>query len=441
MGRLLRLAPIARDLLVENLMDGVLVLDLQHQIIDLNSRMVEIIQKMGMPLTRNDLLGRRTREVFTAWPDLIQRYYDLDEIHDELRLDMGEGLALDVHISLLRDSNGQPIGRLILTREITEKYRLQETLRLQSAALEAAANAVVITNREGIVQWVNPAFTTITGYPQEEIIGQNPRLLKSNKHDLAFYKNLWDTILAGQVWRGELINRRKDSSLYHEEQTITPVRNETGEITHFIAIKQDISNRKNAEESLRAINERLRTHIAEVEELQARLREQAIRDPLTGLFNRRYLDETLSRELARAGRQSAPVSIVMLDLDHFKRVNDAHGHQAGDIILRLLGDLLDDLVRAGDIVCRYGGEEFVVVMPGASLDVAAQRADEWRLAFGLLSVQYQGATLQTTLSAGVAVYPEHGRTADQLLHAADKALYQAKQSGRNRVVCWQTPSP
>lgn len=437
MGRLLQLAPIARDLLVENMMDGVLVLDTQHQIIDANTRFTEIIQKLGLPLTRNELLGRRTDEVFAVWPEIIQRYYNASEIQDELRLDVGDKLALDLHISPLRDSSGRLIGRLFLAREITEKYQLQETLRLQSAALQAAANAVVITDLEGAIQWVNPAFTTITGYTKEEAIGQNPRLLKSDKHEPSFYKNLWETVLAGQVWRGELVNRRKDGSTYYEEQTITPVRNEQDKITHFIAIKQDVSTRKQAEESLRNINERLRTHIMQVEELQERLREQAIRDPLTGLFNRRYLDEMLNRELARSERQSAPISLVMLDLDHFKKINDTHGHQAGDIILRLLGDLLDDLVRAGDIVCRYGGEEFVVVMPGAPLEIATHRAEEWRLAFGLMSVQYQGATLQTTLSAGVATYPQHARSAEQLLRAADQALYQAKQTGRNRVVGWK----
>ncbi|MBN2548486.1 MAG: PAS domain S-box protein, partial [Anaerolineales bacterium] len=191
MGRLLQLAPIARDLLVENMMEGVLVLDTQHQIIDVNIRFIGLLKKLGLPLTRSELLGRRTEDVFAAWPEIIQRYYDEDEIQDELRLEMGQKLALDLHISPLRDSSGRLIGRLFLVREITERYQLQETLRLQSAALEAAANAVVITDREGAIQWVNPAFTTITGYAKEDVIGQNPRLLKSDKHDPAFYKNLW----------------------------------------------------------------------------------------------------------------------------------------------------------------------------------------------------------------------------------------------------------
>ena len=122
-------------------------------------------------------------------------------------------------------------------------------MRLQSAALNAAANAIVITDRAGLIEWVNPAFSELTGYTAAEAVGRNPRdLVKSDQHDQAFYKNLWDTILSGQVWRGEIINRRKDGSLYTEEQTITPLRDLQGAITHFIAVKQDITERKRAEE-------------------------------------------------------------------------------------------------------------------------------------------------------------------------------------------------
>lgn len=431
------LVPVPRELLVENLLDGVLVLDAQHRIVDVNNRFVQIAKKMGLRVEKQSLLGRRTDEVFAAWPDLLERYYHVEEAHEEVRLPAGEDTILDLRISTLRDAKGRPIGRLILIRELGEQQRMQEQLKLQGLALEAAANAIIITNRDGVIQWVNPAFTRITGYSAEEAIGQTPRILKSNQHGAAFYEDMWGTLLLGRVWRGEIVNRCKDGRLYTEEQTITPVRNEKGEITHFIAIKQDITARKEAEDSLRRLNENLRAYIIQVEELQGQLREQSIRDPLTGLFNRRYLEETLERELARAGRLSMPVAIVMLDIDHFKEINDAHGHDAGDVVLRLLGDLLDDLVRSEDIACRYGGEEFVVVMPGASAEIGRQRAEEWRLAFAVMHTAYQGVDLHATLSAGVAAYPAHGKTAGALLRTADRALYKAKEAGRNCVVVWR----
>jgi len=168
--------------------------------------------------------------------------------------------------------------------------------------------------------------------------------------------------------------------------------------------------------------------------LQKKLEEQAIRDSLTGLYNRRFLDETLTRELSRAERDKYSVSIVMLDLDHFKMFNDTYGHEVGDLMLKHLGKLLSSQVRAGDIACRFGGEEFVVVMPKASLSVAKQRANDWRMKFESQILIHEGEVLNATLSAGVAVYPVHGATSEELIRKADQAMYAAKAAGRNLVI-------
>jgi diguanylate cyclase (GGDEF)-like protein len=168
--------------------------------------------------------------------------------------------------------------------------------------------------------------------------------------------------------------------------------------------------------------------------LQKELEEQAIRDPLTGLYNRRFLDETLSRELSRAERDKYSVSVVMLDLDHFKVFNDTYGHDIGDLMLRQLGKLLTAQVRAGDIACRFGGEEFVVVMPKASLAVAKQRTNDWRSKFESQVLIHEGEVLNATLSAGVAVYPMHGTTSEEIIRKADQAMYAAKSAGRNQVM-------
>jgi len=168
--------------------------------------------------------------------------------------------------------------------------------------------------------------------------------------------------------------------------------------------------------------------------LREALREQSIRDPLTELYNRRYMEEALFQQLSRVTRQVLPLGLIMIDIDHFKNFNDTHGHAAGDALLRELGQFLKNHVRNEDIACRYGGEEFLLIMPDASLEAAHQRAVLLQQEAKKLRVQDAGQSLQgITLSLGVAVYPEHGRSVDSLLRAADAALYRAKQEGRDRV--------
>jgi len=199
---------------------------------------------------------------------------------------------------------------------------------------------------------------------------------------------------------------------------------------------QEIAERKRIEQTLRDTNEQLEFHVREIEKLHEILREQAIHDSLTGLFNRGYLQETLIREIHRAERETIPVSVIMMDIDKFKSVNDSFGHKAGDLMLEALGKLLIANSRGQDIACRYGGEEFVLVMPGASLETAHERAETIRNAFGNLRIKYQDAELHATLSLGIAAYPNHGSNGDELLNHADQALYQAKEAGRDRVVLY-----
>ncbi|MBZ5637701.1 MAG: diguanylate cyclase [Acidobacteriia bacterium] len=182
------------------------------------------------------------------------------------------------------------------------------------------------------------------------------------------------------------------------------------------------------------VAERLALAIANLR-LQETLRDQSVRDPLTGLFNRRYMEETLQRELYRASRRGVDLSLVMLDVDHFKTTNDRYGHEAGDALLRELGGWLASQLRQGDVACRYGGEEFVLILPGASLDAGRARAERLREAVKVLRVRHRGVLLDPfTLSLGVAVHPQHGSSGDELLRAADAALYRAKAEGRDRVI-------
>ena len=169
---------------------------------------------------------------------------------------------------------------------------------------------------------------------------------------------------------------------------------------------------------------------------QADLQEQAVRDALTGLYNRRYLDETLERELARAMREGEPISFVMLDIDHFKQINDNFGHNEGDAVLQKLAALLLSHTRVEDIVCRFGGEEFLIVLPGVTSEIAFQVAERWRKSFVGLTMPFEPIEIKVTLSCGISEFPTDGNTKEGLISAADKALYRAKQTGRNRVVIW-----
>jgi diguanylate cyclase (GGDEF)-like protein/PAS domain S-box-containing protein len=217
---------------------------------------------------------------------------------------------------------------------------------------------------------------------------------------------------------------------------VTPLYDRDHRISGRLLVFRDVTERKQIEKRLRSINDQLQGQLIEIGILQSKLREQAIRDPLTNLFNRRYLEETLDRELSRASRESYPVCIIMIDLDHFKQINDTYGHEAGDLVLKAIALNLSEQSRRGDFACRYGGEEFVVVMPNISLTTAYERAVHLQQLLTSLRVPYELYELHVTLSIGIACYPQHGTTRDVLLRAADQAMYGAKEAGRDHILAY-----
>ena len=189
-------------------------------------------------------------------------------------------------------------------------------------------------------------------------------------------------------------------------------------------------------EALRQGENTLKQQLTEIQNLQEKLQEQAVRDPLTGLYNRRFLDTIVARELARCEREGLHLTVMMIDVDHFKKVNDTYGHPGGDEVLKKLATLLLDKVRVIDVACRYGGEEFLLMLPSMSPEFAIVRAEQCREAFAQANVEFDGQTIQATMSVGIAIYPQHGNTLAELTRCADVALYQAKEAGRNRVVLY-----
>jgi diguanylate cyclase (GGDEF)-like protein len=297
----------------------------------------------------------------------------------------------------------------------------------RDAIIERMSDGVLVVDAQDRIVDLNPAAMELLGVASNSIGQPAPGLLEK-----------WPAILASchnaDGFQAEIALDPGASRF--ADLRVSPLRDRRGRVTGRLLVIRDISQRKQTEAAVRMANQRLQEQLAEINELHAKLREEAIRDALTTLFNRRYLDETLPRELSRAARDRFPLSVVMLDVDDFKQLNDKYGHEAGDTILKAIGPFLRAQIRAGDIACRFGGEEFVVVMPNTPAETACQRADAWRDWFGQLVTTFRQCQLQGTISVGVAAFPEHGQTAAELLRAADMALYAAKSAGRNQVVAW-----
>jgi diguanylate cyclase (GGDEF)-like protein/PAS domain S-box-containing protein len=278
---------------------------------------------------------------------------------------------------------------------------------------------------------------------QNRIVDINPAMENFVEGQISFYigKNAFDVF---QPWMKKIdlvpdgtetrveLKVPKDPSRYLDLQ-VTPLHDRSRLLNGRLMVFRDITERKQVERRLRYVNDRLQGQLIEIGLLQSKLREQAIRDPLTNLFNRRYLEETLDRELSRAAREMYPVCIIMSDIDHFKRINDTHGHEAGDLVLKAIAEVLSEYSRRGDFACRYGGEEFVIAMPNINLETAYERAENLRQSLNLLRVPYEYDSLSVTISMGIACFPENGQTRGSLLRAADQALYAAKEAGRDHI--------
>lgn len=324
----------------------------------------------------------------------------------------GEAFAIELSISTL-PLNGQ-LHAMGIIRDISERKQAQARDRLLVAALEAVDNGVVITDAQARIEWCNAAFGALTGYTRAESIGYRPEeLVKSGLQSQVFYEAMWRPLLGGDTWRGEVVNKRKDGSLYDEELVITPVKDEAGVTRHFVAVKQDISTRKRMEAELRA---------------------SATTDFLTGLSNRRHFMSCMEEQLARAQRQVTLHTVVlMVDLDHFKHVNDTYGHATGDALLRHVAGLMREDLRKIDSVGRMGGEEFAFILPGNDLAGGRALAERLRQKIEATPLVLHAQVIEMTVSIGMAAMLASDSRADQALVRADQALYRAKTGGRNRV--------
>lgn len=548
--QLLKVVPIARYTLVEGMTDGVIVLDDQKIIVDINPAILRLLK---MPHT--SLIGKSVEDAFESRPEIAGLCCVKENAHSEIQWSLDPLQVFDLQITVLRGKDEQIEGWLLIWRDITElkiaqkilaeseqrygylletaafpvvissmidntvlyanqrttelfemegpaigqsvpyyyqdlndraallkalaenehvnnyevgfktrtgrlvwalisaniiefnghpaiftainditgRRKLEQDMRNLQRAVEQSASTVVITDINGDIVYVNPAFTLTSGYEASEALGKNPRILKSGHQSTDYYRTMWSTITNNEAWKGNFRNVRKDGSLYWESATISPIRDLEGNITGYLAVKEDITQRKEAEEELQRLNAELNVQLNRNQELSEILREQAIHDPLTNLYNRRYLQETLPREFSRAQRENYPISILMVDIDHFKSFNDTHGHDAGDMVLKALADTLMEGTRAEDIVVRYGGEEILVILINTPSGIALDRAEALRAAISQKTVLFAGVNLRVTVSIGAATYPASGDTPEEVIRASDLAMYRAKDAGRNCV--------
>ncbi|MBI3168274.1 MAG: diguanylate cyclase [Chloroflexi bacterium] len=291
--------------------------------------------------------------------------------------------------------------------------------------VENMQDGVIVVDTQNRIVDVNPSALRGLNWQQSSPVGRNVEEL------LDTWFEQFSNLPVHLYVQTEV--RAANSPETYFDLRVEPIMDKKKILTGRLIVFRDITRQKMAEKALLGAHDRLRLHLKEIELLHEELREQALRDPLTGLFNRRYMEETLERELSRAARDDISIGVCMADIDQFKSFNDQHGHKAGDLVLKELANIFITYSRAGDVVCRYGGEEFLILLPGADLGVTARRAEDWRRAFEQLKIEFEGKTLSTTLSLGVAVFPHQGHTSDELLKLADDALYLSKHNGRNQV--------
>ncbi|NWG86700.1 MAG: EAL domain-containing protein [Hydrogenophilaceae bacterium] len=308
------------------------------------------------------------------------------------------------------DKSGMARSMLGTTQDITDSKRLEERLRLAAQVLASTKDGVMITSPQGRIIEVNAAFSKIMGYSAEEVVGQNPRMWKSERHPPQFYQELWASLNRTGHWQGELWNRRKNGEIFPAWQTISAVRNEGGQLTHYVSVFSDISG---------------------IVQSQAELAHLAHHDPLTDLPNRLLFLDRLHQALSHAKREQSQLALLFLDLDRFKHINDSLGHLVGDELIQEVAKRLNDTLRQDDTRARMGGDEFILM-----LENLRNEQDAAHLADKLLQVlaepyRVRGHELYVTASIGISLYPRDADTPEALVSNADAAMYRAKAAGRN----------
>ncbi|MCP8466871.1 EAL domain-containing protein [Pseudomonas sp. ZM23] len=378
------------------------------------------------------LPGDRLSDDFLLWENRLHpedhdtalaAYQDhIDGLSEQLdcvyRIRHGDGSYRWVHARgrVERDVDGTALRMTGVSRDITRQRSNEDHLRQAAAVFEATQEGLLVTDSRGVIVHTNPSFSRITGYDARDVLGLQPSILKSGRQDAAFYRRMWETLQNEDVWSGEIWNRRKSGEVYPQWQHIRAVRNDQGELTHYVAVFSDLSSLKRSQHELDFL---------------------AHHDPLTALPNRLLLRERIEQALARAEREQGGGALLVIDLDHFKHINDSLGHSTGDLLIKAVAERLQGCLDERCSLARLGGDEFAVILESPQQQHAsslAQRLLETMNAPFMVN----GQTIYMSVSLGVSLFPEDARNVDHLMQHADAALFQAKASGRS-LYAFYTP--
>lgn len=330
----------------------------------------------------------------------------------EHRIILPDGSERHVHErgEVQRDEFGNPSGMVGTVQDVTEIKSYERHIELSTSVFENIAEGVIVTDTEGTIQFVNRAFTQITGYTEEEALGQTPRILRSERQGKSFYETMWADLTSKGKWEGELWNRRKNGEAYLQWMNISALEDQDGVVRRYVSVFHDITEMRLAEQELER---------------------QVYQDALTGLPNRLLLRDRLSQAMAGAALQRGKTGILSIDLDNFKNINDRLGHVTGDLLLQQVAGRLKECVDEGDTVARMGGDEYMIVLSGLAGEDAAAAVARKVLYSLSRPFMLDGAESYITASIGMAFFPNDGHNIETLIKHADIAMYRAKEAGKN----------
>ena len=396
---------------IETTSEGFLILTPQLQINFTNSAICQLAGYSLSEMKEKSVLFFITSESRRQLRQQINMTHSHSHLAAELTLKHKNGHDIFIRYKATVMADGS--GFFTYITDITERRLKEVELKTLTSAVKHSASSIIITDKNGIIEYVNPRFCVVTGYSEQEVIGQTPSLISTKNTGKELHTQLWQTILAGNDWHGETYNCTKNGEFYWSMMSISPIMNEDGEISQFVSVSQDITEHKSK-------------HL--------KMEELALRDPLTGLANRRLFDDRLNQAIQVINYQKRNgIGIIMLDLDHFKDINDTYGHDIGDLILKEVARKLLLSTRKEDTVSRFGGDEFIILLQDVDKKSDAQRVAENILQTLSEPIDTGEHLFSITCSLGVCLAPQNGCIATQLLKAADLALYQAKIAGRNNI--------
>jgi len=316
-------------------------------------------------------------------------------------------------------------------------YQVEQEKKKFESIVEQSPQSIFITDLDGKIQYANPTFTELMGYSADELLDKTPQILKTEFTPPDFYKYLWETITSGEKWVGEFVNRRKDESVIYESAVIAPLTDTSGEKTHYVAFEDDITSQKEMAYEISELEKQLQEKSKDIAQLNEQLQELKLRDRLTGLYNRVYLSEILAREIFRSVRARNHLVLMIIDVDHFRLINDRYGYSTGDSVLQSISKSISESMERYDLAFRYGDDEFLLLFSGDTKEFGMTRAEQLRDTFENHSIQCDEHEIPVTVSIGISVYPLHGKNENALMNTAEEALEISRQSGGNRVTLWK----